>query len=510
LFVASSSAQATTGDLYYSFASIDGTYNIGMAGPGGTNANNTFIPLGTADCVNNVITDPTYVYWDDSCSENIGRANLDGTNVIPDYITTGNTCFPGGLAINSTDIYWESTGCANGSIGRAALDGTGANNDFISTGSNTNPFYVAVDDNYVYWVDSNTNTIGRANLDGTNVTPGWLAPTGIGCMTGLAVDSTNIYWADSCNNAIGSAPSDGSNLTPPTSFLITPCPGGLVVASTNIYWQNFCDSTFAEAPIDGSTAPQTLLTISGGTSAADNSLSVVPAAQAPINTVQPALSNTSPQVGTEISTTNGTWINDPTSFTYQWKDCDTGLTPGIIKPAKGPICHSIAGATNQTYTITSSDVGSLVTVLITASNTGGNGFSQPPFTDVIPAVPVVPPVVTPPVVTPPVVVTPPTNNIPVITPSLVAPFLVTKLTFHKVFRVHHVVTVNAGKWAGSGPLKYAYQWQTKTRKGFKNIKGATRAKYRLTARNRKVRVIVTVTGPGGKASKVSAAHSVRK
>lgn len=78
-------------------------------------------------------------------------------------------------------------------------------------------------------------------------------------------------------------------------------------------------------------------------------------ATAPVNTVLPAISGTQAP-GATLTTTNGTWLNTPTSYTYQWK--------------RGGV--DIGGATANTYVLTSSDNGTTITVTITATNAGGS------------------------------------------------------------------------------------------------------------------------------------------
>jgi hypothetical protein len=87
-----------------------------------------------------------------------------------------------------------------------------------------------------------------------------------------------------------------------------------------------------------------------------NSASPVPA-----NSTLPAIAGTT-TVGQTLSTSNGTWTNSPTSYTYQWQSCD----------ASGNNCNSIAGATNQTYVLVSGDAGRTIRVAVTATNSGGN------------------------------------------------------------------------------------------------------------------------------------------
>lgn len=76
----------------------------------------------------------------------------------------------------------------------------------------------------------------------------------------------------------------------------------------------------------------------------------------PLNTVAPSISGT-PKIAQTLSTTNGTWSNTPTSYSYQWY---RGSTP--------------IGTSANTYTLVSADVNSSITCIVTATNAGG---SQP-------------------------------------------------------------------------------------------------------------------------------------
>jgi YD repeat-containing protein len=69
-----------------------------------------------------------------------------------------------------------------------------------------------------------------------------------------------------------------------------------------------------------------------------------------------------PAVGVKMSTTNGSWSNSPVAYGYQWQDCNS----------EGKACSSINGATNASYTPTSSDVGYALVAVVTAINGGGS------------------------------------------------------------------------------------------------------------------------------------------
>ncbi len=73
----------------------------------------------------------------------------------------------------------------------------------------------------------------------------------------------------------------------------------------------------------------------------------------PANTVLPVISG---GTAAAVTTTDGTWTNSPSSFTYQWK------RNGV----------NIGGATANTYTIVTADIGTTITVTVTATNAAGS------------------------------------------------------------------------------------------------------------------------------------------
>src|SRR5207249_8742170 len=80
----------------------------------------------------------------------------------------------------------------------------------------------------------------------------------------------------------------------------------------------------------------------------------------PANTALPAISG-SAQEGQTLTASNGSWSGGPTSYAYQWQRCNSS----------GGSCAAITGATAQTYTVASADVGATLRVAVTASNSGG-------------------------------------------------------------------------------------------------------------------------------------------
>lgn len=81
----------------------------------------------------------------------------------------------------------------------------------------------------------------------------------------------------------------------------------------------------------------------------------------PVNTVAPAVTGTA-QVGQTLTTTNGTWTNTPTSYSYLWKHGDDSATAGA--------------ATNSTYVPVAGDIGYTMKCVVTATNADGSAAAS--------------------------------------------------------------------------------------------------------------------------------------
>src|SRR5204862_359746 len=153
----------------------------------------------------------------------------------------------------------------------------------------------------------------------------------------------------------------------------------------------------------------------GGSSApaqSEPTATVLP--EAPSNTAPPTISGTAQQ-GSTLTEAHGSWTNNPTSYEYQWLQCDSS----------GAGCTPIAGATSQTYVPVAEDVGHTIRVQETASNAGG---SSAPASSAQTAV-VVPP--------------PPSNTAPP--------------TISGTAQQGSTLTESHGTWTNS-PTSYEYQW----------------------------------------------------
>jgi hypothetical protein len=187
----------------------------------------------------------------------------------------------------------------------------------------------------------------------------------------------------------------------------------------------------------------------------------------PSNTSPPTISGTAQQ-GQMLSEKHGAWSNGPTSYAYQWLQCDS----------LGTSCLPISGASGQTYTLTSGDVGHTIEVQETASNAGGPGA---PATSAATAV--VPP--------PPA---PINTAMPTITGSA---------------QQGRVLTGHTGAWTNE-PTSYSYQWLRCDTEGSNCASiAATAPTYTLVSADvgSTLRLAVTASNAGGSSAAANSAQT---
>ena len=119
------------------------------------------------------------------------------------------------------------------------------------------------------------------------------------------------------------------------------------------------------------------------TASSTTSLPVAPAGAAAASRAAvltpPGVSGTA-QVGQVLTASAGTWSGSPTSFAYQWRRCD----------GAGSGCTPIVNAAASSYTLTPGDLGSTLSLVVTATAKGGSQTATAPTTAAVAAAPVPP------------------------------------------------------------------------------------------------------------------------
>jgi len=82
----------------------------------------------------------------------------------------------------------------------------------------------------------------------------------------------------------------------------------------------------------------------------------------PANSAVPLVAGTN-RAGISLTSTNGSWTNSPTSYSYQWMSSATS----------GGTYANISGATASTYELAASDVGRYIRLSVVANNGSGGG-----------------------------------------------------------------------------------------------------------------------------------------
>ena len=192
---------------------------------------------------------------------------------------------------------------------------------------------------------------------------------------------------------------------------------------------------------------------------------------APANSSLPSISGSAVE-GQTLSASPGEWSGAPApSYTYQWERCDSG----------GEECSDIEGATSSTYRLGAVNVGNTLRVRVVATNAASSAIASSSATG------------------------------PVESTGAVAPSNTESPSISGSHEDGQTLSVSSGAWAGTGPLSYGYQWQSCNEAGSdcEAIVGATSVKYTLgpTDEQTRVRVLVTASGPGGRAHAVSEASA---
>jgi hypothetical protein len=375
------------------------------------------VPSANADA-RGVATSGGYVYWADAATEKIVRAKLNGSGGISEIKSgfIGGAHSPYGVAVGGGYIYWANH--TTDSIARAKLDGREVQQNFI-TGAH-GPEGVAVDSQYVYWANNHNGTIGRAKLDGGEVKQSFIA------------GQSHPEWV-----AVGGPPADVSppqiSGTAQQGRQLTESHGSWLngVAHYEYQWER-CDSggghcssiggashqsyTLSEQDVGHTLRVQeSAVNADGEGGPVSSAASAVVLPPPPVNSSPPSITGTTIQ-GQTLSSSPGSWSHDPTSYSYQWEDCDSS----------GGDCSPSATSGWETYALTLADAGSTIRVKVWATNAGGISAAavSAPTQVVLPL--------------------PPVNSSP--------PSIAGDLT------AGQTLTEVPGAWSND-PTSYAYRWQ---------------------------------------------------
>ena len=173
--------------------------------------------------------------------------------------------------------------------------------------------------------------------------------------------------------------------------------------------------------------------------------------------VQPPENETPPDfegylvVGETLTAIPGDWSDSPTSYAYQWYSCD----------ADNNDCPNIDGATSQTYTLTTAELGRNVGIEVVATNDAGD--SNPAVSGAF-------------------------GPIQQSYPAAYAPPVISGTPLEG-----QALSASPGTWTGS-PTSYSYQWYRcdPALTSCRGIAGAGSAAYNVAAADVGSRLIVTV------------------
>jgi hypothetical protein len=183
----------------------------------------------------------------------------------------------------------------------------------------------------------------------------------------------------------------------------------------------------------------------------------------PANTSLPSIGG-SAKDGSVLTASHGSWSGSPTSFDYAWQRCDTA----------GGGCAAISGATSKQYTATTADVGHRLRVVVTATNSSGSGMATSRPTATVQA----------------------TGQAP---KNTSAP------TISGTPKEGSALTVNRGRWTGTQPITFGYQWQRCDATGGNcaDLAGATATTYTATSADVAGVLRVNVTASNSRGSTVA-------
>jgi GH25 family lysozyme M1 (1,4-beta-N-acetylmuramidase) len=259
-----------------------------------------------------------------------------------------------------------------------------------------------------HWTSSSKPLVPAANWNGS----GWKFWQWTNCVSVPGIkhctDGDRMNGTRLASVAIEPYPAGTPLLSTPPTIVGAPTAGQLLAAVpgtwqggkplTFTYQWRFCDAAGANcAAISGANGESyrpantdvghSLKVVVTATSAAgpgvatsDATAAVSPAGTSPTarpkNTKPPQILGTA-QDGQILTSSVGTWTGSPTKFTYRWRRCNAG----------GASCIAIPHATAARRTLTPDDIGSTLSLVVTATGKGGAASATAATTGVVVAAP---------------------------------------------------------------------------------------------------------------------------
>ncbi len=182
---------------------------------------------------------------------------------------------------------------------------------------------------------------------------------------------------------------------------------------------------------------------------------------APINASPPLVKGKAID-GKKLKVSPGKWSGASPSYSYAWERCN----------AEGEACAPIAGASSSSLQTGDADVGHRLRAVVTA--TSGEGTAS--------------------------ATSAPSAKIAPVAPKKKKGPLISGAT-----QDGQVLSASTGTWLGTGPLAFAYQWESCKGSACAHIAGATDPSYRASTADlgRKLRVLVTATNGTGSSTATS-------
>ncbi len=342
---------------------------------GQTGPKNTALPTvsGTAQQGNTLTTSngswtgtPTsYAYqWQDCNSQGASCSNISGATSSSYRLTSGDVAHTTRSVVIATNAGGSASATSNQTAPVAASGSVLVGNQQVQSSADSNPAGMAQAFSYTATASGTTADIDLYVVSGTTATKvvvGVYSDSGGKPGSLLASGSIPSPQAGSWNDV----PVGQTALTQGTTYWLALLPTGGQLNYFDAAGQAGAAPSYVEANSGLTSLPTSYA--SGHEWNASPASFYVNGQTGPKNTALPTVSGTAQQ-GNTLTTSNGSWTGTPTSYAYQWQDCNS----------QGASCSNISGATSSTHVLTSGDVGHTMRSVVTACNNACGTASSAP------------------------------------------------------------------------------------------------------------------------------------